>query len=99
MDELITHFHDNVALKYSLYNSLFLTLPFHKMQEVGTLLTLFAKYCSQEIKQGKYPQQIVDHFFKKNLEAGKVNDKIAILFTMLQFVERQIELFDALEDA
>ena len=67
MDELFTNFHDNVALKYSLYNSLFLTLPFHKMQEVGTLLTLFTKYCAREIQQGKHPNEIVDSFFKKNL--------------------------------
>ncbi len=99
MNDLITHFHNNVALKYSLYNSLFLTLPFHKMQEVGTLLTLFAKYSSQEIKQGKHPQQIIDHFFEKNLDLTPLNDQNNILFTMLQFVERQIVLFDALEDA
>lgn len=99
MNELLNQFHDNVALKYSLYNSLFLTLPFQKMQEVGTLLTLFGKYCAQEIKLGKHPQQIVEKFFKKNLSLSQNNDLIPILFTMLQFVERQIVLFDALEDA
>lgn len=99
MDELISQFHDNVVLKYSLYNSLFLTLPFHKMQEVGTLLTLFSKYAAVEIKRGAHPQLIIDHFFKKNLNHIQAIDKISILFTMLQFVERQIVLFDALEDA
>jgi phosphoenolpyruvate carboxylase len=99
MDELLVNFHDNVALKYSLYNSLFLTLPFKKMQEVGTLLTLFAKYCDQKIKQGQDPQKIVDHFFSKNLNHHTDSEKNSILFTMLQFVERQIVLFDALEDA
>lgn len=96
---LITHFHDNVSLKYFLYNGLFLTLPFQKMQEVGTLLTLFSKYSSEKIKQGKHPREIVDHFFRKNLSALPEADKISILFTMLQFVERQVVLFDSLEDA
>lgn len=99
MNELLNSFHDNVALKYSLYNSLFLTLPFQKMQEVGTLLTLFSKYCSKEIKQGKPPKEIIEHFFKKNLNGENVSEQNHILFTMLQFVERQIVLFDALEDA
>ncbi len=100
-DDLLTNFEDNVSLKYSLYNSLFLTLPFHKMQEVGTLLILFAKYSAMEIKKGRHPQQIVNHFFKKNIDvtAMQAGDKINILFTMLHFVERQIVLFDALEDA
>ncbi|MBS0350370.1 MAG: phosphoenolpyruvate carboxylase [Proteobacteria bacterium] len=99
MNNILENFHNNVALKYSLYNSLFLTLPFHKMQEVGTLLGLFAKYSSQEIKLGKDPTLIVDRFFEKNVENDQAQDKVNVLFTMLQFVERQIVLFDALEDA
>jgi phosphoenolpyruvate carboxylase len=99
MDELLINFHDNVALKYSLYNSLFLTLPFQKMQEVGTLLTLFTKHCAREIQQGKDPSEIVDSFFSKNLNHILATEKNSVLFTMLQFVERQIVLFDALEDA
>lgn len=93
MDELLDNFRHNVVLKYSLYNSLFLTLPFQQMQEVGTLLSLFGKYCSVQIRKGKSPQEIVNQFFKKK------DDKINILFTMLHFVERQVVLFDALEDA
>ena len=99
MDELSINFHDNVALKYSLYNSLFLTLPFQKMQEVGTLLTLFTKHCAREIQRGKHPSEIVDSFFTKNLNHIPSTEKNRVLFTMLQFVERQIVLFDALEDA
>ncbi len=99
MDELLINFHDNVALKYSLYNSLFLTLPFQKMQEVGTLLTLFTKHCAREIQRGKHPSEIVDSFFTKNLNHIPSTEKNRVLFTMLQFVERQIVLFDALEDA
>lgn len=99
MDELLANFHDNVALKYSLYNSLFLTLPFHKMQEVGALLTLFSKYAAKEIKRSQHPQEIIEQFFKKNLNHISVKEKIDLLFIMLQFVERQIVLFDALEDA
>ncbi len=99
MDERLEQFSNNVALKYSLYNSLFLTLPFQQMKEVGTLLTLFSKDCAEQIQKGKHPKQIVDHFFKTHVSHLEDIDPTSILFTMLQFVERQIVLFDALEDA
>lgn len=99
MEDKLDKFNNEVALKYSLYNSLFLTLPFQKMEEVGTLLTLFSKYCAEQIQKGRHPQQMVQHFLKKHLAHIHGIDPINILFTMLQFVERQIVLFDALEDA
>ncbi len=96
---MLDKFNSEVALKYSLYNSLFLTLPFQKMEEVGTLLTFFSKYCAEQIQKGRHPQQIVQHFLKKHLTHLNEINPTGILFTMLQFVERQIVLFDALEDA
>ncbi len=99
MNELLENFHYNVALKYSLYNSLFLTLPFQKMQEVGTLLNLFGKYCAKEIQHEKHPKEIISRFFKQNLGTEQPEEYTKLLFVMLQFVERQIVLFDALEDA
>jgi phosphoenolpyruvate carboxylase len=98
-DELLGNFHDQVALKYSLYNSLFLTLPFKQMSEIGALLTLFSKYAAEKIKLGKHPQDIVENFLKKNCDPISPKEKISTLFTLLQFVERQVVLFDALEDA
>lgn len=99
MNELVSHFHDQVALKYSLYNSLFLTLPFKQMREIGALLTVFSKDAAEKIKLGKHPRDIVEQFFKKNINPHSPEEKISTLFTMLQFVERQVVLFDALEDA
>lgn len=97
--DYLANFHDEVVLKYHLFNGLFLTLPFGDTEETGTLLSLFSKYCQTAIQQKKSPQEIIDHFFKRQLHTEDESTKIDSLFKMLQFVERQIVLFDALEDA
>lgn len=99
MDQYLNSFHDEVVLKYHLYNGLFLTLPFGNTQETGTLLSVFAKHCQTEITKGQSPKNIINHFFKHQLPCSDEHNLINHLFKMLQFIERQIVLFDALEDA
>lgn len=98
MDKKLANFHEKVASKYYLYNELFLALPFGGTEQTGNLLSIFSKYCADEIQKNKPPQKIIEVFFKK---MGITNKKeiIKFLFKMLQFIERQIVLFDALEDA
>jgi phosphoenolpyruvate carboxylase len=95
MNNKLQKFKDEVVLKYHLYNGLFLTLPFTGTEETGSLLSLFTRFCNEEIYKKISPEKILENFFKKNNE----NDKIENLFKMLQFIERQIVLFDTLEDA
>ncbi len=84
-------FASEVELKYQVYNALFLTLPFSDVSNTGAQLSLFTLRCQEELKKGKYPKEIVESFFPlKSAEA---------LFQIMQFVERQVVLFDALEDA
>ena len=70
MQTQLTHYRDLVALRYQLYNGLFLTLPYHEMQEMGSLLALFAKYCATEITQQKSPQQMINDFYELLLLKG-----------------------------
>ncbi len=99
MNELLTPFYEEVVLKYHLFNGLFLTLPFGGTEEAGTLLSVFAKHCQTEINKGKNPSAIIKSFFAKNGHIQNEKDEINLLFRMMQFVERQVVLFDALEDA
>ena len=48
---------------------------------------------------GKNPTEIVDNFFKKHQENFSKEEKINLLFRFIQFIERQVVLFDAIEDA
>lgn len=92
-------FQELVALKYQIYNSLFLTLPFKNLTKIGIDLPVFAEFCAIGLKEGKSPKTIVTEFFQKILPAEDFALKVDYLVLMLQFVERQVVLLDALEDA
>ena len=57
----------------------------------------------QNVKNGfdnkKNPTQIVDKFFEKYDEQPTEKEKNNLLFRFIQYIERQVVLFDAIEDA
>ena len=95
----LTRFNENVVSKYHIYNSLFMTLPFDTISNTGLLLPLFHDICNKGFSMGKNPTEIVDNFFKKQQENFSEEEKINLLFRFIQFIERQVVLFDAIEDA
>ncbi len=48
---------------------------------------------------GRNPQQILDHFFKNYAGIATEQDKIDFMFRIIQYVERQVVLYDSVEDA
>ena len=91
------NFIHEVVFKYQLFSGLFLNLPFKDINEAGALLSIFAKACADGLNNGKNVIQIIEKFWQDN---GIEKDKQDfLLFKFLQFIERQIVLFDALEDA
>ena len=95
----ITRFNDNVLSKYQIYNSIFITLPFDTIDNTGVLLPLFHKICEKGFKQGLNPTEIVEQFYQKYLENPTEEGKKDLLFQFIQYIERQVVLFDAVEDA
>src|SRR5436305_5873217 len=95
----LQQFKNNVALKFQLYNSLFTSLPFHRIEKTGLLLSLLLEICGEGYKKKQSPVDIVESFFEKHTNLVKEQEKIDRLFRIVQFVERQVVLFDALEDA
>ncbi len=95
----IERFNQNVLSKYPIYNSVFLTLPFDAIDNTGVLLPLFSEVCDTGFKKNWSPKQIVDFFSEKYLDKPSEEKKIDLLFRFIQYVERQIVLFDAIEDA
>lgn len=91
----LERFQNSVGIKFQLYNSLFLSLPFYGIDKTGILLSLFNTDCEAGFRQGKNPQTIIEDFFRNNSEA----EKLDFLFRFVQYAERQVVLFDALEDA
>jgi len=94
-----TLFQTQVANKYQIYNSLFLTLPFKQIADVGLLLPLLSKYCQESFENQKNPLEIIDSFFSQYTSFESETDKINLLFKFIQYIERQVVLFDAVEDA
>lgn len=87
-----------VAVRYQLYNGLFLTLPFVNLPKVGAQLPIFAEVAHRGLANKQSPKVIVESFFKHLAPASSFEEQMQYLFLMLQFVERQVVLFDALED-
>ena len=95
----LQHFKNDVGIRFQLYNSLFTSLPFHKIERTGILLSLLSNICEEGYATGKSPVDILEEFFEKHTHFDKDKDRIDLLFRFVQYVERQVVLFDALEDA
>lgn len=88
-----------VELNYQLYNGLFLTLPLDAVQQTGVLLPLLEEACRDGLAAGADPVRILNDFFSGQRPDFDEDEQIAFLFKVIQYVERQIVLVDALEDA
>jgi len=95
----LTRFNQNVLSKYQIYNSIFMTLPFDTITKTGVLLPLFHETCKKGFANGDDPTIIVDTFFKKYQARRSKKSQINLLFRFIQYIERQVVLFDAIEDA
>jgi phosphoenolpyruvate carboxylase len=95
----LTRFNENVLSKYQIYNSIFMTLPFDAITKTGVLLPLFHDICKSGFSNKKNPSEIVENFFNTYQENPTENEKISLLFKFIQYIERQVVLFDAIEDA
>ena len=91
-------FENTIGINFQLYNSLFLALPFYGIEKTGTLLTLFNQNCEAGFANEKSPKDILEGFFKTNTSLVSEKEKLDLLFRFVQYAERQVVLFDALED-
>ena len=95
----LERFENEVISKFNLYNSVFSTLPYSHISKTSTLLPFFAEFCALGFDQNKNPIQIVEEFFEQYYPNNSEKDNIDTLFRLIQFIERQVVLFDAIEDA
>ena len=96
----IERFDQSVRSRFQIYNSIFLTLPFDTVKDTGVLLPLFQQCCQEGFAQKLDPTAIVDRFFKQ-YQKDQLSDeqKHDLLFRFIRYIERQVVLFDAIEDA
>lgn len=92
-------YHNEVLTRFELYNSLFLTLPFYRVKHTGNLLPFFTQYCEDKVIEKLDPKSIIEDFFVQNAQYIEPGEEIDLLFRLIQYIERQVVLFDAIEDA
>ncbi len=95
----IERFNQNVLAKYQIYNSIFITLPYDTITNTGVLLPLFTKICETGYAKQQNPTQIIENFFELYQNNPTEQEKHDLLFRFIQYIERQVVLFDAIEDA
>lgn len=97
--ERLETFKRTVTNKFNIYNSLFLNLPYRNIENVGMLIPVLFDRCKKGLQSGQHPQQILDAFFKNYAEIANEQDQIDFMFRVVQYVERQVVLYDSVEDA
>ena len=84
---------------FNLYNSLLLNLPYPNINNVGIVIPLLHNEGKQGLDSRKDPLEILDSFFKIHTDIISEKHKIDFMFQVIQYVERQVVLFDSVEDA
>jgi phosphoenolpyruvate carboxylase len=92
-------FNQVVSTRYHIYNSLFLNLPYTGIYRTGTLLPLLQQACEAGFEKGKDPKSIIKKFFQDFTPNASSEEQFALLFNFIQYTERQVVLFDSIEDA
>lgn len=95
----VKEFKRSVQDKFNVLNDLFLSLPFRQIRNTGDLIPLLQKACHEGLSAGHAPIEILGSFFDSHQELDSEGDKIDFMFRVVQYVERQVVLFDSVEDA
>ncbi len=95
----LNKFDRHVGTKYHLFNSLFLRLPFDLIHQTGIFLPLLSELCQSSYNKGRSPKEIIDAFFVEYLTGAEETEKTDLLFNFIKYIERQVVLFDAVEEA
>ncbi len=99
VNNAVHQFRNLVGLKFDMYNSLFTSLPFLRVEKTGVMLSLFLLHCEEGYKKGQSPMEIINSFLDQYTSLTSDQDRNDLLFRFIQYAERQVVLFDALEDA
>jgi len=97
--QALQQFKNLVGIKFQLYNSLFTSLPFHRIEKTGIMLSLLLANCEEGYKKKLSPGDIMEDFFSRQTVYNREQEQLDVMFRFVQYVERQVVLFDALEDA
>lgn len=87
-----------VSHPFQVFNGIFLTLPLDGIRQTGLRVPLLQEACELGLEASQSPVEILEGFFQSQGLTDR-SDQVALLFRIIQYVERQVVLVDALEDA
>ncbi len=87
-----------VSHPFQVFNGIFLTLPLDGIRQTGLRVPLLQEACELGLEESQSPVEILERFFQSQGLSDR-DDQVALLFRIIQYVERQVVLVDALEDA
>jgi len=88
------NFDEHVKRKFHFLNSVFLGLPLDNKGE-GKILMQFKEHVLQSVEKELSSDKIITSFFEKFSE----EEIISSLFQIIKYIEREVVLFDSVEDA
>lgn len=92
-------FTQEIHNKYLVFNTLFSRLPYDKMTKIGQLMPFLHDMSETGFEDGKEPKEIIDTFFQQYTSIKEEKEKIDLLFRFITYIERQVVLFDSVEDS
>lgn len=92
-------FNKLVLTKFNIFNGLFINLPYEQERNVGVLIPLLTSAAVEGLKNGMHPEQILNEFFEEQSRFTDEKSQIDFMFRVIQYVERQVVLYDSVEDA
>ncbi|MEX0996416.1 MAG: phosphoenolpyruvate carboxylase [Flavobacteriaceae bacterium] len=98
-EDKIELFRSLISNRYLIYNSLFTNLPNEYIKHTSIFIPLLAKLSHQYYTEKKSPEQVINDFFEQYTDIKNKKEKFDFLFRVVQYVERQVVLFDSVEDA
>src|SRR5258708_4524061 len=96
---MFSKYEELVGSRFHIYNSLFLNLPFQHISRTGTFLPLLQQQCEKDFESGASAEEIIEKFFHDFVPDINRQEQFDMLFNFIQYVERQVALFDSIEDA
>ena len=87
-----------VSHPYQVFNGIFLTLPLDGIRQTGLRVPLLQEACEIGLERGDAPHDILEGFLSSQGSLS-TEESAALLFRIIQYIERQVVLVDALEDA
>src|SRR5258706_6485437 len=96
---IFSKYEELLGSRFHIYNRLFLNLPFQHISRTGTFLPLLQQQCETEFERGVSAEKIIENFFRDFAPSINRQEQFDMLFNFIQYVERQVALFDSIEDA